>query len=68
MGASQIPLSIVTDRTQAIAAAIDQAEPGDLIVLAGKGHEREQLIGDERLLHSDAEVLRAFGFIVDASD
>ena len=68
MGASQIPVSIVTDRTQAIAAAIDQAEPGDLIVLAGKGHEREQLIGDERLPHSDAEVLRAFGFIADASD
>ncbi|MCK5246820.1 UDP-N-acetylmuramoyl-L-alanyl-D-glutamate--2,6-diaminopimelate ligase, partial [Candidatus Bipolaricaulota bacterium] len=65
MGVSQVPVSIVIDRTAAIHDAIDQAEPGDLVVLAGKGHETEQLVRGERLPHSDVDVLRDCGFIVD---
>jgi len=65
MGVSQVPVSIVIDRTAAIHDAIDQAEPGDLVVLAGKGHETEQLVRGERLPHSDVDVLRDLGFIVD---
>lgn len=70
MVGSQIPVSIIIDRTEAIDAAIDQAVPGDLLVLAGKGHEVEQLIGGARLPHSDADVLRARAFILEdnASD
>jgi len=67
MGDAQIPVRIIIDRTEAIDAAIGQAAPGDLLVLAGKGHEIEQLIGDERLPYSDADVLRARGFIAGAS-
>ncbi|MCK5212914.1 MAG: UDP-N-acetylmuramoyl-L-alanyl-D-glutamate--2,6-diaminopimelate ligase [Dehalococcoidia bacterium] len=65
MTGGQISVSIIIDRTAAIGVAIDQAEPGDLVVLAGKGHETEQLIRGERVPHSDADVLQDLGFIAD---
>jgi len=47
------------DRARAIARAITAAHPGDLVLVAGKGHEDYQLIGDQRLHFSDREqVLR----------
>ncbi len=54
------------DRRAAIAAAIAAAEPGDAILLAGKGHEDYQLVGDEVLAFDDRQVaaeelIRAFG-------
>jgi len=36
------------DRRRAIRLALSQGEPGDVIVLAGKGHETYQEIGSER--------------------
>ena len=62
MGSSPVPVTIVLDRKQAIQVALDQAEEGDIVLLAGKGHETEQLIGGERVPHSDGDVLRQFGF------
>lgn len=47
------------DRTRAIAWAIHQAQPGDVVVIAGKGHERVQEIGTETLAFSDAEIARS---------
>ncbi|MBL7132977.1 MAG: UDP-N-acetylmuramoyl-L-alanyl-D-glutamate--2,6-diaminopimelate ligase [Phycisphaerae bacterium] len=44
------------DRRAAIAAAIDQARPGDVVLIAGKGHECEQIVGDERIHFDDVEV------------
>ena len=50
------------DRRQAIAAALDEATPADVIVIAGKGHERGQIVGREVLEFCDAdEVARALG-------
>lgn len=54
------------DRRAAIAAAIAAAEPGDAILLAGKGHEDYQLVGDAVLDFDDRKVAaeeleRAFG-------
>jgi UDP-N-acetylmuramoyl-L-alanyl-D-glutamate--2,6-diaminopimelate ligase len=40
------------DRGRAIEAAIGRAEPGDCVLIAGKGHETYQLVG-ERVLHFD---------------
>lgn len=37
----------VTDRTTAIHAALDGARSGDTVLLAGKGHERYQIVGTE---------------------
>jgi UDP-N-acetylmuramoyl-L-alanyl-D-glutamate--2,6-diaminopimelate ligase len=45
-------------RAQAIAQAINQANPNDFILIAGKGHEDYQLIGDRSLPFSDREVAR----------
>lgn len=46
------------DRSRAITLAIEHARPGDVIVIAGKGHEREQIVGTERRPFDDAEVAR----------
>lgn len=49
---------IEVDRTTAIFRAIHLAEPGDIVVIAGKGHETYQLIGDQVLPFDDREVAR----------
>jgi UDP-N-acetylmuramoyl-L-alanyl-D-glutamate--2,6-diaminopimelate ligase len=49
---------IEPDREKAIALAIDQAHSGDMILLAGKGHENYQIVGDQTLPFDDREVAR----------
>jgi UDP-N-acetylmuramoyl-L-alanyl-D-glutamate--2,6-diaminopimelate ligase len=51
-------LEVELDRYRAIAAAIRDAEPGDLVLIAGKGHETTQTIGDQVLPFDDREVAR----------
>lgn len=46
---------VLRDRAEAIATSICEAQPGDLILIAGKGHETYQLVGDEVLHFSDRE-------------
>lgn len=46
------------DRAAAIRRAIGEAQSGDLVLLAGKGHERFQIFGNERLPFDDAAVAR----------
>jgi len=50
---------VVEDRQQAISQAINIAEAGDGILVAGKGHETYQEIGGRRLRFDDREVVRA---------
>ncbi len=50
----------VGDRRAAIRAAVDAAGPGDAVLIAGKGHEQGQYVGDQVLPFSDvAELLAA---------
>lgn len=44
------------DRRDAIAAALAEAQAGDLVLIAGKGHEAVQLIGDQELPFDDRQV------------
>ncbi len=47
----------ITDRREAIARAAALAQPGDIILLAGKGHETTQVIGDTEYHFDDREEL-----------
>jgi UDP-N-acetylmuramoyl-L-alanyl-D-glutamate--2,6-diaminopimelate ligase len=51
-------LLAIVDRREAIARAIDLARPGDLVLIAGKGHEKYQVIGAEVLPFDDVAVAR----------
>ncbi len=47
---------VLADRTEAIHEALAMAEPGDCVLLAGKGHEAFQVVGDDRIELDDYEV------------
>ena len=49
----------IGNRAEAIHAAVRELQTGDVLVVAGKGHETGQIIGDRTLPFSDHEVLRA---------
>ncbi len=49
----------IADRRAAIDRAVKDARPGDLVLIAGKGHERTQTIGSRVLPFDDVEVARA---------
>jgi UDP-N-acetylmuramoyl-L-alanyl-D-glutamate--2,6-diaminopimelate ligase len=53
----QAPVAIV-DRREAIGRAIALARPGDLVLIAGKGHETYQVIGDRVIDFDDAAIAR----------
>jgi len=48
----------ILDRKEAIAEAVRIARPGDTLVLAGKGHENYQIIGDQKFHFDEREVLQ----------
>ncbi len=57
-------ISVQADRARAIRHALELARPGDLVLIAGKGHETEQLLPDgrggiHRIHFDDREVARA---------
>lgn len=60
------PHFIEPDREKAIRKAIEQAGPGDVVILAGKGHETYQDLGTHKIHFDDREVarsvLRGFGY------
>lgn len=49
---------MVVDRKEAIKVAIEMAKENDSIIIAGKGHEDYQIIGDKTIHFDDAEVAR----------
>jgi UDP-N-acetylmuramoyl-L-alanyl-D-glutamate--2,6-diaminopimelate ligase len=61
-----VKYSVEVDRRKAIALAIGEARPGDIVLLAGKGHEKVQTTRDGTHPFDDVEVargsLRASGF------
>ncbi len=52
--------TIIEDRGSAIGWAISEAASDDIVLIAGKGHESVQIVGDQRIPFSDVSVARAF--------
>jgi UDP-N-acetylmuramoyl-L-alanyl-D-glutamate--2,6-diaminopimelate ligase len=52
------PYYVIPDRQGAVAVAIGMAKPGDVVVLAGKGHEDYQIIGNAKIHYDDREAAR----------
>ncbi len=57
MTGTDTPYVVVEDRIQAIHYAMDHALPGDVVVLAGKGHETYQVVGREKRHLDEREVV-----------
>jgi UDP-N-acetylmuramoyl-L-alanyl-D-glutamate--2,6-diaminopimelate ligase len=60
------PHLIEPDRSTAIRRALEQAQPGDVVIIAGKGHETYQVLKDQTIPFDDREVARqllhSFGY------
>ncbi len=56
---SDVQYTIEPDRAAAIRLALEAAAPGDVVLLAGKGHEKEQILAGRTIPFDDAEVARA---------
>lgn len=57
--ATGTPYQMEADRGRAIRMAIEAARPGDIVLLAGKGHEKEQVLREGAIPFDDAEVAAA---------
>ncbi len=53
-------LLVEPDRCKAISLALDQARPGDIVVLAGKGHETTQIYADRVEHHDDHAIAQSW--------
>jgi UDP-N-acetylmuramoyl-L-alanyl-D-glutamate--2,6-diaminopimelate ligase len=53
-----LDLEVELDRRRAIERALEQARDGDVVLIAGKGHEQGQEIAGEKLPFDDREVVR----------
>ncbi|MCK4425103.1 MAG: UDP-N-acetylmuramoyl-tripeptide--D-alanyl-D-alanine ligase, partial [Deltaproteobacteria bacterium] len=56
--ATKAEVKVIPDRRDAISWAAKKARPGACLLVAGKGHETYQIIGNERLAFDDREILK----------
>ncbi|GLX77802.1 UDP-N-acetylmuramoyl-L-alanyl-D-glutamate--2,6-diaminopimelate ligase [Thalassotalea insulae] len=52
-------INVMLERQQAVLAALTQAKPDDVVLLAGKGHEDYVIIGDQQLTYNERELVRS---------
>jgi UDP-N-acetylmuramoyl-L-alanyl-D-glutamate--2,6-diaminopimelate ligase len=57
--ATGTPYVVEPDRAAALRLAVREARPHDIVLIAGKGHEKEQILADRTIPFDDAEVARA---------
>ncbi|MCI8497350.1 MAG: UDP-N-acetylmuramoyl-L-alanyl-D-glutamate--2,6-diaminopimelate ligase [Clostridiales bacterium] len=54
---TKVPYIVIENRREAIEYAVRTAQPGDIVVLAGKGHETYQILKDETIHFDEREVV-----------
>jgi UDP-N-acetylmuramoyl-L-alanyl-D-glutamate--2,6-diaminopimelate ligase len=59
--------TVIHDRGEAIRHALAGAREGDVVLVAGKGHENYQIVGAERRPFSDREIIHSIYGTPDAS-
>ena len=52
------PYLMIPDRREAISAALEKANPGDVVIIAGKGHENYQIVGADKFHFDDREAVK----------
>ena len=57
---SDLPHTVIENRKEAIGYAIKNAQPDDLILLAGKGHEDYQILGTTKIHFDEKEIVKEF--------
>ena len=66
VGSTGVRYAVEADRATAIALILSEAKPGDAVLIAGKGHEKQQILQDGPIFFDDAQValsaLRTLGY------
>ena len=60
MEKTKAKLAIIENRRQAIEFALSKARKGDVVLLAGKGHETYQIIGNEKIHFDEREIIKEY--------
>ncbi len=61
-----IPCEIIPDREEAVKYVIRNAKSGDIVLLAGKGHENYQLVNGEKIPFSERRIVEQFALEISA--
>ncbi len=59
-GIKEKDYTVIPDRKEAIKKAIEKAKPNDIVLIAGKGHENYQIIGEKIIPFDDTEIAKLF--------
>ena len=60
MEKSKSRIAVIENRRQAIEFALSKARKGDLVLLAGKGHEVYQIIGNEKKPFDERQIVKDY--------
>ncbi len=60
MEKSKARIAVIENRRQAIEFALEKAKKGDLVLLAGKGHETYQVVGNEKIPFDEREIIKEY--------
>lgn len=62
-GSDPVAFEVILNREQAIKHSVEEAKEKDVVLVAGKGHETEQLLGEQTLFFSDKEIIKKYAAI-----
>ena len=60
MEKSRARIAVIENRRQAIEFALEKARKNDIVLLAGKGHETYQIVGNEKIPFDEREIIKEY--------